>query len=817
MPAKKTTPNKTPNASKSIELKNVPDFFDVLGSKAIWLCLGIISLLVFIVFKDFILQQKIYLFKDIGSDSLNASWPWMVHSTDYISKYGIPSWSFNMGMGQNTLSFSFYDPFDYILYLFGKGNMPHLIIYKEVIKIILTGFLFFKYLKLLKLTDYMAIIGSMLFAFCGYMVLGSGWFLFSFEVFNAALLLFSFEMLYQKNKWYWFALPIFFIGISRPFNLWMYALFLFCYILFRLLEDGYKINSKQTYLLFGKIIGISLLGLGLSAPVLLEHIQVILDSPRGSGPDSYSATLSSQPMFHTADKIEFGTGMMRFFANDILGSGLKFKGWQNFLEAPIFYCGIASLLLFTQVFQFLNKSVKTAALILLAIWFLPIVFPYFRQAIWLFSGDYYRTYSFFVALLLIFFSVKAFDKILTEKKVNLPTLLITLGILLVLINYNYFTAKDVVDGGVKLFAQLSLVVYTFLIYSLSKKQNTTSYKYAFIFYLFIELAYFSWCTVNRRDTVHAKDLQAKIGYNDYSIEAINYIKQTDKTFYRIDKNYGSTPAVHGSLNDGMVQDYFGTSSYNPFNQKYYIGYLKTMGVLSKVNELESRWSSGLINHFILESLNDVKYILSKNGYINPTWHASHDSIAKFGDVLVLKNKFNLPFGYGYNSYIKLSDFEKLSPLQKDFTSTKTCVVNDEDVNKVSSLKEFALKDTIAKSLFTFDLLKKNIDSLRKNTVQVSEFKPTNIKAVINLAKDEMIYTAMPYDKGWAITDNGKQIDKLVLSGGMTGFVLNKGNHTLEFTYTSLNFKKGIYVCVISFCIFIGLFFFFRKKQKEETV
>jgi LacI family transcriptional regulator len=41
--------------------------------------------------------------------------------------------------------------------------------------------------------------------------------------------------------------------------------------------------------------------------------------------------------------------------------------------------------------------------------------------------------------------------------------------------------------------------------------------------LFVELTFFSWCTVNRRDTVNVKDLSAKVGYNDYSLEAVNYL------------------------------------------------------------------------------------------------------------------------------------------------------------------------------------------------------------------------------------------------------------------------------------------------------
>jgi hypothetical protein len=815
---KKTSVQKTVNNTKSAALNNIPDFFDMLGNKAVWLSLGLASLIAFIVFKDFIFQQKIYSFKDIGSDSLNASWPLMVHSADYISKYGIPSWSFSMGMGQNILSFSFYDPFDYILYFLGRDNMPYLIVYKEIVKILLAGILFFNYLKLLNVSNYTAILGSLFYAFCGYMIIGSGWYLFSFEVFNTALLLLCFELLYQKNKWYWFILPVFLIGISRPFNFWLYGLFLLFYILFRIFQTEEKVDLKKTSLFFAKIIGVSILGIGLSAPLFLEHVQVMIESPRGSGPDSYFHILSAAPMFHTADKIEFGTAIMRFFSSDILGSGINFKGWQNLLEAPIFYCGLPCLLLFTQIFQFLNKTVKTAAVILMAIWLLPIVFPYFRQAIWLFSGDYYRSYSFFVGIVLIFFSVQALHKIIAEHKLNIITLIATLVVLLILINYPFFQDKKVVDNGIRLFAEAFLVFYAFMIYSLSKKENNISYKYAFLAGLVLELIYFSWSTVNRRDTIRVSDLKQPIGYNDYSNQAVQYLAKTDDSFYRIDKNYSSTPAIHGSLNDGMVQSYYGTSSYNTFNQKYYIGYLKTMGVLSKVNELESRWSSGLINRFILESLNDVKYILTKNGYTQPNWRISHDSIAKFGNVLVLKNKFNLPLGYGYNKYMKLSSFEQLSPLQKDFVSTKTCVINDEDASKVIALKEFMFKDTIATSRFTFDLLKENIDSLKQNSIKIITFKPTDINASINLSENEMIYTSLPFDKGWTIKDNGKEIDKVILSGGMTGFMLNKGEHSLEFKYTSLNLRKGLYISLISFCIFIGLFFFFSKRKiKQEEI
>jgi uncharacterized membrane protein YfhO len=798
------------------EVKNVPDFFENLGTKANWLTFGLIFLVAFIVFKDFIFHTKIYLFRDIGSDSLNASWPWMAHSADYISQYGVPSWTFNMGMGQNLLSFSAYDPFDYLLYPFGKENMPYLIIYKELAKILLAGFLFFRYLKLLRLSNYVSTVGALMFSFCGYMMVGSGWFLFSFEVFIASLLLLSFELMFQKNQWYWFALPMFLIGISRPFNLWLYAIFLFLYILFRIYQSEEKIEIKKTAFLFAKILGVSIIGLGLSAPLFLEHLQVMIDSPRGSGPDSYSHVLSSAPMFSTPDKTEFGTAMLRFFSSDILGSGINFKGWQNLLEAPMFYCGLPCLLLFTQYFSFLDKKVKRFAFVLLTIWILPIIFPYFRRAFWLFSGDYYRSYSFFVSMIFIFFSVNALDKIIVQQKINLRNLIITLVTLVILLNYPYFEDKKAVDGGIKLFAMAALLFYAAMLYLIGKNKNIVNYKYAFLFFLVIELSYFSWCTVNRRSNVSGKDLTIKTGYNDYTTDAIAYLKQSDKSFYRVDKNYYSSPAIHGSLNDGMAQNYYSTSSYNPFNQLHYINYLKTMGIINKVNELESRWSPGLINRFILESLNDVKYVLSKNGYTQPIWHVTHDSIAKFGDVLVLKNKFVMPFGFGYTKYIKLSDFEKLPPAQKDFVSTIACVINDEDMIKTNGLTAYNLKDTLSQNQFTIDVLKQNIDSLKRNVLTITEFTPVKIKAAINLTSQQIIYTSLPFDKGWSVTDNNVLLEKLILSNGMTGFSLGKGQHGLEFVFTSGNYKRGLLISLFSFCTFIAILFLSKRLKLKNN-
>ena len=123
------------------------DFFTTLGGKAPWMALGLILLIGIFVFKDFLFLDKVYFFKDIGSDTLNFSYAFTRQVADYVSKYGLPKWSFNFGVGQSLFPFVLRDPFDIILYLGGKGNIYYLMGYVEFLKIVLGGFTFYYYLS----------------------------------------------------------------------------------------------------------------------------------------------------------------------------------------------------------------------------------------------------------------------------------------------------------------------------------------------------------------------------------------------------------------------------------------------------------------------------------------------------------------------------------------------------------------------------------------------------------------------------------------------------------------------------------------------
>jgi hypothetical protein len=118
-------------------IKPASDFFDKLGRKAPLVVIGLIALICSAVFLDYLLFEKTYFFKDIGSDTCNLSYPYLGHVADYIKQFGVPKWSFNFGMGQSLFPFFLRDPFDILLYMAGKEHLYFGIVFKEVAKIIL--------------------------------------------------------------------------------------------------------------------------------------------------------------------------------------------------------------------------------------------------------------------------------------------------------------------------------------------------------------------------------------------------------------------------------------------------------------------------------------------------------------------------------------------------------------------------------------------------------------------------------------------------------------------------------------------------------
>ncbi len=773
--------------------------------------LGILALVVMgicvLIFHDFLCFEKLFLFTDIGSDTINAFYPQLVHTSNYLRETGIPQWSFHHGLGQNILPSGTDNPLNFLYYFLGEDRLVYALPYLECFKILLGACCFFFYLKMMSFSDYVAGIGGLLLAFCGYMIVGGTWYGHSTTLLYSVILLLAFEKLYQQKSIWLFPISIFLLGGTS----WYFSLvFITIYALFRFFSEERK-PLKQLGLLFAYMAGLSLLGIAFSGPAVTSILERIISSPRGMGGSvSRFKELSSMPFFGFEESLHYITLFMRSLGNDILGNGSAFRGWGNYLEAPLFYCGLLPLLLVPQLPMMLEGRKRIAYLVYLFFWLLLLVFPFFRYAFYLFAGDYYKSaLSLYVPLTFLLFGMYSLHLLNGQKKkLNLLILGISILSLLALLWYPYFPAKNPLVSFWQIWTSVFIVLYGLCLVLWNQEIQVGIIRWIIPILLVFELASINYFTINDREAVSYDKFNSKLGYNDYTVDAIDYLKVQDISFFRVSKDYSSGLAKHRSINDPRIQNYYGTTSYSSFNQPYYADFLRYMEVIREGQEDQTRWITGLQKRPLLEAYTSVKYHLTKR---NPNQTANQllgqQKLQQFGDVKVFRNRHVHPMGFCYDHYILQSHFEKLKPQQKDFALLKALITPDDQAMNYRELKQLQVSE------MEFEMNDERWENYYKSpsTLSITSHGQNHIEGSLSLSQTGYLLFAIPYDRGWQLLVNEQAQPLDIANIGFMGTLLKKGEHDIVLQYRSPFIGVGIGIAVLAFMLYFFLLLKWRKS------
>jgi len=762
-----------------------------------WVFAALLFLLIGAAYFDYLTYGRLFLFTDAGGDTVNAQYPHLVHIADYLRHDGIPRWSFEQGMGQNVFPDSLGDPFRLLLYLAGRDLIPYAIVWVEVLKLALGGWLFFLYLRLLGLAPPATVAGGLLYAFCGYAVLGGTWYTFTLETVYLALLLYAFErhLLLGRSL----ALPVAFalLAAGRPFAVYTTGLVLLVYGTYRYVTvRGW---APRAYLGFmARLGGLAALGVAMGAFQFLPGVLEMLQSARVVGVGAAFGGLATAAPFRLESASHYTTAVLRLFSNDLLGTGSDFQGWRNYLEAPVFYCGLATLLLAPQALPHLTPRRRGAVLAVAAGFVLAVVFPYLRHALWLFTGDYYRFFGLAAALFLILGAARGLDRILVTGKVNLPLLGGTAAVLLALLFYPYDPARTPVHSGLRAACGVLLVAYSALLWMLGRRTLGRPAAAALVVLIAVELGGFAHVTVERRVAMTPAQLHGRTGYNDLSKDAVRRLHARDRGWYRIFKTFGSGPGADMSLNDGLVQGFRGTASYHRFNQPAYTAFLVEMGMLPERLHT-TRWLPGPWNRPLVAALTSVKYEISRGARPAPLDADAYLPLARLDDVEVYANRLFLPLGTTYDRALPRAAFDALPPEEKDR----------------ALLAAFVPEPGAEAAAGRFPLLEKPPDpadvpalvaARRRAALAITAQGENRIRGTVTLAEPRLMFFSIPFDagpfhSGWSARVDGRPARLLRVDVGFTGLPLEPGAHTVELTYRPPLMVEGGVVSLLSLLIY----------------
>ena len=769
-----------------------------------------------IIFWNFLNNDKLYLFTDIGSDTINSKYPSMLHQQNYQKTEDTAiKWSFNTGMGQNLFAGYLYHPNQLFNHFISqKTSLESSIIWKEIFKIVTSGILFFCFLKLFNISSLALIIGTLLYTFSGYMILGSSWFTHTTFVFNFTFLLFSFELFFRQKTFILFPLAIYFIGL-KP-QLYFFGVFLLIYSILRTVVDNQS-SKKKLLIFYLKAATLGILGIFLSAPTIGTQISRFLDRSKAANLENSATIISFENFFYFENLQHYLTIIFRFLSNDILGNGSHFTGWGNYLEAPIFYIGLLSIILLPQSLFIATKKVKKVIIFLIFFWGMILIFPFFRHAFYLFLGDYYKTgLSLFIPISILFSAIYVLDQLLKNQsiKVHIPALFLTIISYLTLLYLPNF--QDYVNKNLQLIITIYLLIYALILSSFNLPKYRNWSKIALLIIICIELTHFSWLTVNQREVVDRQKFEQRLGYNDFTKEAVIYLKNIDAGFYRINKTYSSGYAKHKSLNDAKAQNFYGTASYSSFNQKNYVRFWQKMNLIDPDDSKATKWLRGFNAYPTLQIFGGIKYNLKK------TQEKKNDptkvDIEQFGDLTLQRNRYYFPLGFTYNNYIEKADFDELTSEKQQLLLLKAFV--SDTLTKASQIADF-------QAINTDDLIEindstwNNFYNYKRSTLNIFKHNQNEIKGSITTDKTSLLFLSIPFDKGWELLVDGEKQELELVNFGFMGTILEKGRHEIDLKFTPPFLKEGIIFAIIGLvCYFLlmllQVYIWFKKSDFKSV-
>ncbi len=754
-----------------------------------------------VLFKSFLVGNKLFLFRDIGSDTFYSYYRFYYFLAEQIHNLEFSFWSFKMGVGTSVLTlYAFlYDPFSLVYFIAGPENVSFLLVYVYILKIILSALFTYFYFTYIKVGAIPAVICSFLFAFNGYLMLWGQHYFFSSSVVFLPLLLLALERFMSEGKWL-LLLSTKALLLLNIYFFYQIFIFVITYYLFRFYFD-YGFDMKFFLRTTGKFIIIFFLAVGLVAVFIFPEYHLLKSSPRTST-EGIMSIFRMQFLFNSYDY--YFSIFSRLFSNNLQGIGSSYIGFLNYYESMQLYCGLLFLVTFPQAFILFDRKRKIVISVGIFIVLVFLIFPFFARIM---NGFQYATYRWgyniiFVELILLASMLK---EIFEKREVNYKLLITTIFILLislVFINHRYANELAIYQYNViKTWKSIAFIlVYGAVLFFLTKNVFTKYVALAIlIMTLSVEMVSEHSDTFGKRNVL-TKGMEAdkeallnnqEIDLFGYTNDVIKYLESIDDTFFRVEKNRWIS-----SMNDSVVQDYMGMDSYNSLNTPSYFEFIDTLNIPPVPNAPANLrmnilgWTS--LQRPDLANLLSVKYHLTKTEEVIPE---TSKFLKTIGDIHVFKRTEALPFGFVYDKYLDREKYFSMENITERDNLLQFGFLPSIDQNMELISEKF---DGLTCSATEFD----PCPSRRLNVMKMTKFSDDDISGNINLEADGMLFLSIPKDSGWHATVNNEAVDIYKINAGFSGLLLGKGQHIIDLKYFPPLLKEGLIITILTILILI---------------
>lgn len=114
-----------------------------------------------------------------------------------------------------------------------------------------------------------------------------------------------------------------------------------------------------------------------------------------------------------------------------------------------------------------------------------------------------------------------------------------------------------------------------------------------------------------------------------------------------------------------------------------------------------------------------------------------------------------------------------------------------------------------------DVVERYYDKINESVLNIESFEDTDIKGTVDVKEDGILYTSIPYHKGFKVYVDGKKVDVVKVGNAMIGVNVKAGEHTVHITYRTYGLLTGSLLSMIGICVVVTYFVLNKKKRNRE--
>lgn len=814
-------------------------------SDGLWAAFCVPVVIMIIIF----IQRGIFPFGEqsfLRTDMYHQYAPFFSEFQYKLSHGGSLFYSWDIGMGVNfSALYAYYlaSPFNWLLVLCPKGLVIEFMTYSIVVKIGLSGLTFAYYLrKHCGRDDFGVGFFGIFYALSGYMAAYSWNIMWLDCILLFPVIMLGLERLVEEKKGLLYSVTL---GISILSNYYisiMTCIFMVIYFAALLIMGMGRGKRPRDYMVhIGQFTGYSLLSGGVAAGVLIPEVYALqlTASAESTFPKTASSYFSIFDMF------------ARHIGN--VGTEIGLDHWPNI------YCGVAVLMFFLLYLACSRISLKEKAIYcgLLLIFFasfsvnaLNFIWHGFH-----FPNSLPCRQSFIYIFLMLLMCYRAYMNLdITSWK---RIVIAFWGAVIFVLLAEKLVEEEDFEFYVYYVAILFLALYGGILY-LYKKDRTN---YGVLMALTLALVSIE-AAVNT--TVTSVTTTSRTSYikDNKDVKVLTDSLIPSNTFYRIEK------VTRKTKNDGAWMNFPSVSLFSSTANANLTDFFKTLGCEGNTNAYSITGSTPLV-----DSLFSVKYglysseqedneLLEPVGSSGETWLYRRLGTLPVGflvsktletdwqrdlgspaevqnnlcDVIGAERVLLDSGGENYGTSFRMTPEEAgdyyLYIANKRVKEVKVTIGEDtqtfKNVNRGFFLElgickagvEIEVKneedsESLNARIYRFspEGLKSVYRILNANPLKVVKWKDTSLEGEIEAAQAGVLFTSIPYEKGWTIKVDGVQQETGRIFDTFLSVDIPEGTHRIELFYEPEGLKAGLMVSGISVLCLLGIFFLGRRRKR----